>query len=188
LEEVVKYLILFLLIAALSFPYQVQGATTTASVLFQSGVSAMHKGAYKDALSDFTKAIQLQGDMAGAYSNRCLAHIELENYSEAIADCSQAISLHPLPEAYLNRGMAHYHLFHFRTAIADFTQAIAVDPDCAEAYLNRGISRSELGDLAGLNDLSRSKQLFTLIGNNLSILEKISNLIWQFQQENLRII
>lgn len=147
----------------------------------------MQQGAYKDALSDFTKAIRLQENMAGAYSNRCLVQIELRNYPEAIADCNQAISLKPLAEAYLNRGMAHYQLFHISTAISDFTEAIAINPNCAEAYLNRGISRSELGELAGLEDLSHSKQLFTLNGGNLSVLEKISNLIWQFQQENSRV-
>jgi tetratricopeptide (TPR) repeat protein len=191
LEEVEmrNLILLFLLIASLfSFSFHVRSHTVTALTPFQSGVSAMQQGAYKDALSHFTQAIHLQGNMAGAYSNRCLAHIELENYPEAIADCSKAVSLHPLAEAYLNRGMAHYQLFHFKTAIADFTQAISIDPDCAEAYLNRGISRTDLGELAGLDDLSHSKQLFTINGNNPAMLEKISNLIWQFQQENSRII
>jgi tetratricopeptide (TPR) repeat protein len=196
LEEIrVKSLLLLLalIISLLSLQLPVRGEllnsqTLFPKALFESGVSAMQLGNYQEALSDFSEVIHLNGNMAGAYSNRCLAHIELKQYPAAIADCSQAISFHPLSEAYLNRGMAHYQLSHFRIAINDFTTAITINPNCAEAYLNRGISRSELGELAGLDDLAQAKQLFALDGSDLSIIEKISALIWQFQLENSRII
>jgi tetratricopeptide (TPR) repeat protein len=179
---------LLLLVSLGSFAFPAS-SNNNAAALFQHGVSAMQRADYANAIADFSLVIQLQGNVAGAYSNRCLAQIELGNYTEAIADCDRAISLHPYAEAYLNRGMARYQLHHSRIAIADFTAAIALDSNCAEAYLNRGISRSERGELAaGLDDLAQARQLFALRDNNQPILAEISILIWQFQQENSRTI
>ncbi|MDJ0509705.1 MAG: tetratricopeptide repeat protein [Crocosphaera sp.] len=98
------------------------------------------------------------------------AHIEQDNFREAIADFNRAISLNPnLAEAYYYRaraqrqlesssefreayvkaltvrGIARLQLGDHRRAIADLNYVIAHDPDSSLAYLNRGIARLSLG-------------------------------------------
>ena len=60
------------------------------------------------ALADCNKAIELDPKLAGAYSNRGVAHLEKGELDRAIADCNKAIELDPkLAEAYNNRGAAY---------------------------------------------------------------------------------
>ena len=48
----------------------------------------------------------------------------------------------------------------FRTAILDYNEAIKRDPDFAEAYFNRGLSRLYTGDTQrGIEDLSKAGEL-----------------------------
>ncbi|MDD3969462.1 MAG: tetratricopeptide repeat protein, partial [Proteiniphilum sp.] len=48
----------------------------------------------------------------------------------------------------------------YRAAIADYTKAIELEPQFAEAYFNRGISRLSIGETgAGLDDLRKAGEL-----------------------------
>ena len=47
------------------------------------------------ALQLYTEAIQQDGSMAAAYSNRALMHLKLGQPEEAEADASQALNLDP---------------------------------------------------------------------------------------------
>jgi tetratricopeptide (TPR) repeat protein len=70
--------------------------------------------------------VQLRENFSSAYSDRCLADLQIQEYHQAIADCTQAINLTPNnPEADLNRGLAHYRQGNYTAAIADDHQAIA---------------------------------------------------------------
>jgi len=40
---------------------------------------------------------------------------------------------------YLERGLAHALKCDYGQAIIDFIKAIAIDPNCSDAYINRGI-------------------------------------------------
>ena len=71
---------------------------------------------------------------------------QLHRHEEAIADCSEAIRLHPRdPALYLERAEARSTVARFEEAIADYDKAILLNPDHAGAYLGRCHAKSELG-------------------------------------------
>ena len=71
---------------------------------------------------------------------------DLQRLEETIADCTEAIRLHPdSPQLYLERAGAHSRLDRYEEAVADYDRAIRLDPDHAAAYLGRCHAKSELG-------------------------------------------
>ena len=48
----------------------------------------------------------------------------------------------------------------YRAALADYDKAIGLNPDCAEAYFNRGLTHIFLGNnRQGISDLSKAGEL-----------------------------
>jgi protein O-mannosyl-transferase len=81
------------------------------------------------------------------YNGRCVAYSNLDNYSQAIDDCSRAIEIKPdYFEAYTSRGIAYFSLGNYKQAIEDYDRAIEIKPGYLEAYINRGIAYSGLGN------------------------------------------
>ena len=108
-----------------------------------------HAGEYEDAVAEYTQAIALDSNIAGAYNNRGIAYRNLGKYAEAIADYDQAITLDPQDAvAYYNRGIAYVDWGKYAEAVADFTQAITLDPKNAVSYYNRGNAYADLGKYA----------------------------------------
>jgi len=61
-------------------------------------------GRYGKAVTDCTKAIELDPQLAMAYSNRGCAYVGTGRYGLAVTDCTKAIEPDPrLPMAYINR-------------------------------------------------------------------------------------
>ncbi len=50
---------------------------------------------YSKAITDYTKAIEINSNNADVYSNRGLVYAILQDYSKAISDCNKAIELNP---------------------------------------------------------------------------------------------
>ena len=87
-------------------------------------------GIGKTSLSQRCLAIQLDPNLAQAYSNRGITHANLKDYAAALADYNQAIHLDPnLATAYYNRGNTHANLKDYAAALADYNQAIHLDPN-----------------------------------------------------------
>jgi tetratricopeptide (TPR) repeat protein/S1-C subfamily serine protease len=104
-------------------------------------------------IADLQKAAQLfqqQGNTEGYQkTQQLLQQVQgaKEEYPDAIADCTQAISLNPNDaEPYICRGLIYSDLKEYQSAIADFNQALKLDPNYAEAYNNRGIAYLNLKD------------------------------------------
>ena len=55
----------------------------------------MQKGDYQDAISDFTKAIEINSKYEEAYLYRGLAKSDLDNHKDAISDFTKAIEINP---------------------------------------------------------------------------------------------
>ncbi|MFM5981397.1 MAG: tetratricopeptide repeat protein [Sphaerospermopsis kisseleviana] len=119
----------------------------TASDWFKLGVNQMQQGNFPAAIEYLNLAIKMQNEFIAAYKNRCLANLEIEDYQQAITDCTQALNLDPKDsDAYLNRGLAKYRKGNYLDAIADFNQVIAIKPNDFRAYYNRGIVSAEQGN------------------------------------------
>ena len=79
---------------------------------------------YKEAIADYTKAI------------------EINDWFDNPNSIFQ-------PVAYEGRASAKLALKDNKGAIADFTKAIELNPNFTDAYTNRGISKERVGDLNG---------------------------------------
>ena len=111
----------------------------TAVYLFK-GTSYYNKDQYGQAISDYTKAIEINPRYAVAYSNRGRAYDKKGQYDQAIKDFTKAIEVNPrFAGAYYNRGLAYKHKNQYDQAIIDYTKAIKVNPRFARAYSNRGV-------------------------------------------------
>jgi tetratricopeptide (TPR) repeat protein len=159
---VVTFLIQILTTQAFAAPSA--SAQTSTSDFFKSGVEKIQNGDWKQALVEFTQAIELNAEKAAAYGNRCLVYIQLGEYLNATDDCTQALQLKPnnassvrelvrspvvaniRASAYLNRGLAYHRQARYQEAIADFNQTIKIKPIDYSAYYNRGLARFEQED------------------------------------------
>ena len=91
------------------------------------------------------RAIKINPNNAGFYSNRGLALQDLKQLDAAIASYDKAIQLKPESAiAYYNRGNALKELKQLDAAIASYDQAIQLKPDYAEAHCNRGVALKDL--------------------------------------------
>jgi len=83
----------------------------------------------------FTKAIQLNPNLAEAYEKRALHYYYQWKYDKAIQDYTRVIELVPQSaEAYRMRGVSYLKKQLPDRAISDFNRAIEVDPQLASAY------------------------------------------------------
>ncbi|MBE9228272.1 tetratricopeptide repeat protein [Phormidium sp. LEGE 05292] len=117
----------------------------SAQEFFRAGVEQMQSQNYSEAVQDFTDAIELKHDFFAAFSNRCLAYLQLGEYESAVQDCTEAVSLNSQNvESFLNRGLAYYKQGNYQSAIADYNQVIKLKPIDFRAYYNRALAKSDL--------------------------------------------
>ena len=115
------------------------------------------QGAYDRAIDDFSAAIKLDPNYAGAYRGRGEAHYQRKEYELAIADDSAYIKLDPNGDGWLARSAAYLWSNRLDDAIADLSEMIKRHPNAGTAYTNRGEAYRQKGetDLA-LADLDRA--------------------------------
>ena len=96
-------------------------------------------GQYDQAISEYTKAIELNPKNAMTYYYRGNAYRAKDQYKEAVSDYTKVLELNPTSaEAYHNRAMMYYKQGQPKPAISDFTKAIEINPRLMQAYCNRG--------------------------------------------------
>jgi formylglycine-generating enzyme required for sulfatase activity/regulator of sirC expression with transglutaminase-like and TPR domain len=140
--------------------YKLQGAkkrTTLAMEYYKRGVDLRYTNE-DEALVNFTKALELNPNYAGAYRERGGVHANTastrkkpEENDLALADYNKAIELNPNDEMVFNlRGILFGHKNANERAIADYTRSIELAPKTTPALFNRaGIYRT-----IGRNDLA----------------------------------
>lgn len=113
---------------------------------YQRGFVLYHLKKYEEAKSDLTTAVQLQSDLADAYSYRGWAKIQIaqttqlsEDFLRSLSDFNRAIQLQPNDAmAYCGRGLAQlYSNTSLEKAKQDLDKAINLNPKLAIAYLGR---------------------------------------------------
>ena len=146
-----------------------------APAAFESGIHAYQDGDYVRALNAFTQLIDRSDGLASTllatvYGNRCLVALTLQDYPQAIADCTQGLQLGlPGTEPYLNRGLAYYRSGDYAAALADYRRVLQATPDDYRALYNRGLAQAELGRHAqALRDYHRALQLSPLLPSRLA--------------------
>lgn len=139
--------------------------TKTAGTYLDRGILFASRGDFKLAIDEFTKAINLDSELAAAwlfrgralsasvsniveifddfsdftYITGNITPIQQSAYDRAITDINQAIRINPnLASAYKERGNVYHIVGNDIRAISDFNQAIRLDPNLASAYAKRG--------------------------------------------------
>jgi len=102
-----------------------------------------NQGKYREAVDDFTAAINLKPD-AVYYYKRGLAYANLFDRDNGIKDYTAAIRNKPdYVEAYLERGFTYSNMGEYDKAIADFTRMAELAPNDARSYYYRGIAHAK---------------------------------------------
>ena len=117
--------------------------------------------AYRKALTDYHKAIELEPDIALNYGKRAYLYKELYAYDRALKDSSKAITLDAQsPSLYIFRGNLFRTLQKYETALADYSMAIEIDPNYANAYYFRANLLSDFEAIEGaLADYNKAIEL-----------------------------
>jgi len=106
-------------------------------------------GDLSQAMDSFTKAIEINPELAEPYAGRAYIYAEQGLFAEAIGDYTMTIKLEPEHlSAYRSRGVAFYNMGNNEEAIADIDRALKIDPEYGskEPYLWRGRAHYSLGD------------------------------------------
>ncbi len=116
--------------------------------IFNSGLDNLQQLNYHEALVNFTQVINRQDNLVGAaYSNRCLVNLQLQNYSAAEIDCTNALRHNSDNiEAYLNLGLTYYRQGEYDQALAQYQQVIQRDGEDYRAYYNQGLADFAMED------------------------------------------
>ena len=129
------------------------------------------EGDFNGAISDLSQAIELNDAEPRFYAQRALAHLQLEEYQDAVDDYAFAversndgISQAELASWHNGRGAAQVLLDgdkeSLELALIDASAAIHAEPDEPRHYQNRAKLRQRLGDQTGSrNDLDSAARL-----------------------------
>jgi tetratricopeptide (TPR) repeat protein len=115
-------------------------------VYFNEAYEKSDKGDLLGAVEAYTKCISLEPNSAEAYFNRGHVKYDLKDYKGAIEDVSFAIELKPTIAAagYSDIGLYYFMLHDYTVAIDFCTKSIEINPQQAEAYTNRALSKRML--------------------------------------------
>lgn len=93
---------------------------------------------YTNAVSHYSRAIELNPNDPAFFLNRALCHLRLEEYPAAISDCDSALHLDKtLTKAYFRRMQSHTNLERYDEALGDCIQMIKMDaknPDLRKEF------------------------------------------------------
>ena len=114
-----------------------------------------------NAITDYTRAIELDHEYAEAYNYRGFAYLTNGDIDKAIADYTKAIDIdQELTEAYKDRAATYLGNSDFDNAIKDYTKAIQLDPDDTNIYNYRGLAYFENNEVGkAIDDFNRAIQL-----------------------------
>ncbi|MDD5595183.1 MAG: tetratricopeptide repeat protein [Candidatus Omnitrophica bacterium] len=128
---------------------------------FNKGLTHFDKNNYDQAISYFSKAINLNPNNPESYYNRGLIYSLKNDFDQAIYNYNEAIKLNSQwKEPYINRGIAYYYKNSFDAAISDLTEAIKLNPEDQKAYYNRGLAYCKKNNFSqAISDFSKAIQI-----------------------------
>ena len=94
------------------------------------GYTRILLGNYKQAISDFDRAIEVGSAEAYAYNNRGFAYLRLGQLSKALADIKHSLQLDP-DNAYAHRnlGIYYYEQGDWQSALTNLEQSAQLGPN-----------------------------------------------------------
>ena len=131
---------------------------------FQRGYSFFYLKKYKNAIVDFKKSMDLDGNNFEVAYALGRTYVQLKNNKAAHTSFTKALQLNPNHAPSCNdRGMVACHMRDFEGALEDFYRATTLDTSFAMAYNNAGAARYYNQDIAKptTKDLRIAKEWFT---------------------------
>jgi tetratricopeptide (TPR) repeat protein len=124
-----------------------------AAISYFKGSAYARKGQWDEAISeinkaisDFSKAREINPMYDAAYIVRGNAYLGKGHDEEAISNYSKALEINPkYAMAYKNRGYAYSINGQLDQAISDYTKAIEIDPKYVDTYNDRGCAYFDKG-------------------------------------------
>lgn len=127
-----------------------------AAAYASTGEDYLRKKDYDSAITEFTRAIEVDPGRANFHDGRGTAYLGKKDYGRAVANFNKAIEIDPKRAFFLtNRGSAYLDMNDYERAIADFTKAIEIDPTRPYSHVNRGRA------YFGMNDYDRAVANFS---------------------------
>ncbi|GAB4163462.1 MAG: hypothetical protein Tsb0033_23830 [Winogradskyella sp.] len=122
------------------------GKTFNSNDYTNMGLIKSFSGAYKNAIEDYNKAIELDPNNHIAYNNRGYTFNVMEDYESAIPDFEKAISLEDnFAYALNNIGFAKIKLGFKEDGLADLEKSMTLDGTNSYCYMNFGIYHYDNG-------------------------------------------
>jgi len=114
------------------------GVKPDAKTHFNKGIDYHSKGMYDEAISEFSKAIEISPSYQEAFYNRALAYHDLEEYEKSLSDLTKAIELNPnYAKAYDLRADIHDHLADYEDALKDLEKAQELGYKVDQQFLDK---------------------------------------------------
>ena len=109
------------------------------------GLEYASNNQYEEAVTSFSRAINLYESSAVIWHNRGMAYFELGDNQAAINDFTKSILLDPdQVETYCDRGAAYFSIQLYDSATIDYEEAILRNDHYADAYYGLGIASYHL--------------------------------------------
>jgi tetratricopeptide (TPR) repeat protein len=146
LSKGLVFLIAVLLSLALAIEFFERFHNTNASIpreeisgpegWYEKGNALKNAGSYRDAISAYSRVIDLKPDHSNAYYNRGTSYSNLGRYPEAIKDFNTAIALNPNdPGPYVMRGLTYRMTGEIDLCLSDMTLAARMGDKTAQNFL-----------------------------------------------------
>jgi putative GTP pyrophosphokinase len=105
------------------------GDTVRSLIFKHRGMANFAQSKYHDAIDDFTRALDLDGESYKAAYYRGVVKAVLKEYSGALDDFTLSLKINPYQSFCLfRRGQAYYHIEDYPQALADCEASLALDP------------------------------------------------------------
>jgi len=109
------------------------------------GMAYTAESDYKQALEDFSRALELDQKSAKAYYYRGVVYSILTKYSEALEDFHQCLRLNPYQyDPIFCRAQIYFHLGDYSQALIDCEQALNLQPESEQAHQFKQLVQARL--------------------------------------------
>ena len=134
---------------------------TSALDYYKIAVARADNGNADDAITSYSRAIEIDPTMADAWFGRGKARKASGDSDGAMEDYSHAIEIDPTrADAWFSRGILRRAKGDLDGAVEDYTRTTEIDPEYLTAWYNRGNTRLVQGELDGaIEDYSRAIEI-----------------------------
>ena len=105
---------------------------------------------FEKAISDFEKAIHLNGKNPNSYFQMGMVYEDLNDSEMAIANYAKALAITPSDvDVLLQKANLEFSIRNYSQTIQTCSQVVKIQPENKQAYLLRALAKTKSGDLLG---------------------------------------